>query len=332
MSNNQKHKKQPGLFQVMRERMRISHMSLFTEKSYIQWARRYVHFHKKHPREMGAKEITEFLSYLATERNLAASTQNQALNALVFLYKKVLEVDPGIFDGVIRARQSKFVPEVLSVDEVKLLLTNLKGMQWLIACLLYGTGMRLQEALTLRVKDLDFERNLIIVKQAKGRLDRTVPFPRFLKKPLKEQLYKAKAIHEKDLNEGFGAVELPYALERKYPSAPKQWKWQYVFPSYKRSMNPRNQKEGRWHVYPTIMQKSLARAVKESDIEKKVTCHTFRHSFATHLLDSGTDIRTVQVLLGHKSVKTTMIYTHVTKEKGVGTSSPLDSLEINIKC
>ncbi len=337
MKNTHKHKqahcaKPPGLYQTMRERMRLAHMSLFTEKNYVQWVKRFVAFHDgKHPRKMGAPEITKFLTHLATEQNVAASTQNQALNALVYLYKHVLELDPGIFDGVTRARRRKHIPVVLSVDEVKAILNNLSGVQWVIGCLLYGTGMRLAEALTLRVKDLDFDRNLIVIRDAKGEKDRVVPFPRFLKDPLQKQLEKAKLIHDHDLTAGFGRVSLPYALERKYPNANAEWRWQYVFPASKRSIDPQTNKEGRWHLYPNIMQESVARAVKKVAITKKVTCHTFRHSFATHLLDSGADIRTVQVLLGHSDLKTTMIYTHVTLEKGVGTKSPLDLVAAELK-
>jgi len=219
---------------------------------------------------------------------------------------------------------SKLIPEVLTIDEVKAVLNNLKGTQRLIGCLLYGTGMRLTEALKLRVKDIDFERNLIVVRQSKGNKDRVVPLPTFLKSPLQRQLERAKTLHDKDLADGFGRTNLPNALSRKYPNANAEWRWQYVFPSYKRSVDPMTGKIGRWHLYPTIMQKSVSAAVKRTKIVKKVSCHTFRHSFATHLLESGTDIRTVQVLLGHNDVKTTMIYTHVTRDKGVGTISPLD--------
>jgi integron integrase len=275
---------------------------------------------------MGAEEITQFLTYLAAVRNVAGSTQNQALNAIVYLFKHVLNKEAGIFEGIVWARKLKHIPVVLSVDEVKSVLKNLKGVQNVIGCLLYGTGMRLTEALKLRVKDVDFDRNLIIVRDAKGAKDRSVQFPQFLKEPLRKQLERAKAIHEHDLKEGLGRTTLPYALERKYPNANAEWKWQYVFPSYKRSTNPQTGKVGRWHLYPTIMQDSVSGAVKKAGIQKKVSCHTFRHSFATHLLDSGTDIRTVQVLLGHNDLKTTMIYTHVTAEKGVGTKSPLDVL------
>lgn len=311
----------------MRERMHLAHMSMFTEKNYVGWVKRYIAFHgKKHPRDMGAKEITQFLSYLASNKGVSASTQNQALNAVVFLYKHVLEHDPGTFEGVVRARQSKFIPEVLSVEEMTRLIDNLGGIQWLIGCLLYGTGMRLTEALKLRVKDIDFDRNFIIVRQAKGNKDRTVPFPNYLRDPLKLQLENTKTLHLKDLNDGFGRVNLPNALERKYPNAGKEWKWQYVFPSRKRSSDPKTGRRGRWHLYPSIMQRAVAKAVLDTGIQKKVSCHTFRHSFATHLLDSGTDIRTVQVLLGHKSIETTMIYTHVTRERGAGVQSPLDAV------
>lgn len=330
MSNRQQ-KRSPGLIQVMRERIQLAHMSLFTEKNYIRWVKRFIAYHRgRHPREMGAAEITQFLSYLATKLQVSASTQNQALNALVFLYKHVLERYPGILQGVIRAKEPKFLPEVLTVVEVKAVLNNLKGVQKLIGCLLYGTGMRLTEALKLRVKDLDFERNLIVVRQSKGNKDRVVPFPKSLKDPLRKQLEKAKVLHNKDLADGYGKTDLPNALSRKYPNASTEWKWQYVFPSYKRSTDPRTGKIGRWHLYPTIMQKAVAAAVKQVEISKKINCHTFRHSFATHLLESGTDIRTVQVLLGHNDVKTTMIYTHVTNEKGVGTLSPLDRVANDI--
>jgi len=316
-----------GLYQTMREMMRLAHMSIFTEKSYISWVKRFIAFHEgRHPRDMGATEITQYLSHLATNLNVAAGTQNQALNALVFLYKRVLNRDPGEFEGLAWARRPRFVPVVLSVDEVTRLLKTFSGVQRTIACLLYGTGLRLAEALKLRVKDVDFERNLIIVRDAKGEKDRTVPFPQLLREPLRVQLRDAKAFHEQDLKDGLGAVHLPYALERKYPNANREWKWQYIFPSAKRSIDPQTGRTGRWHIYPTIMQDAVAKAVKRAGLDKKVTCHTFRHSFATHLLDAGTDIRTVQVLLGHNDLKTTMIYTHVTLEKGVGTKSPLDTV------
>ncbi len=312
--------------------MRLAHMSMFTEKTYVHWAKRFAAFHKgKHPRYMGAEEITEFLSYLASEKNASAPTQNQALNGIVYLFKEVLQKDPGTFEGIVWAKRPKHIPVVLSIEEVKAVIKGLSGVQWLIACLLYGTGMRLIEALKLRVKDVDFDRNLIVVRDAKGAKDRTVPFPNFLREPLRKQLEAAKAIHDFDLKEGFGRANLPYALERKYPNATTEWKWQYIFPSYKRSVDPRTGNTGRWHLYPTIMQDAVSAAVRNAGIQKKVSCHTFRHSFATHLLDSGTDIRTVQILLGHNDLKTTMIYTHVTAEKGVGTKSPLDVLSHDLE-
>lgn len=316
-----------GLIQGMRETMRLAHLSLFTERTYVQWVRHFIKFHLgRHPRDMGAKEVVQFLTYLASGRKVSASTQNQALNAIVYLYKEVLKKDPGQFKDIVWAKRPTHIPVVLSVAEVKAILNNLTGVKRLIACILYGTGMRLTEALNLRVKDVDFERNIITVRDAKGEKDRTVPLPQFLKRPLAQQLQRAKALHEQDMKDGLGRTNLPYALDRKYPNANAAWIWQYVFPSRKRSIDPRTGKEGRWHLYPDIMQDDLAHAVNKAGVVKKVSCHTFRHSFATHLLDSGTDIRTVQVLLGHNDLKTTMIYTHVTLEKGTGTKSPLDAL------
>lgn len=275
---------------------------------------------------MGAPEITEFLSHLASDKKVSASTQNQALNAIVFLYKRVYERDPGEFKNLVWAKQSKHLPVVLSVSETKEVLKNLRGVQAVIGRLLYGTGMRLTEALKLRVKDIDFDRNMILVRDAKGNKDRVVPLPQSLKIPLRQQLEKSRAIHDYDLKQGYGRTSLPFALEKKYPNASAEWRWQYVFPSTKRSKDPRTDRVGRHHLYNSIMEDAVRRATKAAGVSKRVTCHTFRHSFATHLLDSGTDIRTVQTLLGHNDLKTTMIYTHVTEEKGVGTKSPLDRL------
>ena len=216
----------PGLLEVMRQRMRVAHFSLFTEKTYLHWARRFIAFHqKRHPREMGAKEISEFLTFLAVEKRVSASTQNQALNALVYLYKHVLDRDPGLFEGLIRAKRPKYIPSVLSVEETRAVLSGLSGVHRLIGCLLYGTGMRLIECLRLQVKDIDFERNMILVREAKGEKDRVVPFPKTLHRALEKQLLKAKELHQADLEQGFGKVSLPYALERKYPNANKEWKW-----------------------------------------------------------------------------------------------------------
>ena len=304
------HHRRRGLLGEMQKQMRTAHMSMFTEKNYLLWVKQYIRFHnKRHPRDMGAKEISEFLSFLAMERKVAASTQNQALNAIVYLYKHVLKQDPGMFKDFKRARVPKFLPQVLSQDEMRKILKGLSGVQWLICCLLYGTGMRLTEALKLRVKDIDFDQNLIFIRQAKGQKDRTVPLPIFLREPLAKQLQLARMLHQKDLQNGLGKVELPNALERKYPDAAREWKWQYLFPSKKLSTNPRTGKRGRWHLYPTILQSALRKACLSAEIDKKVSAHTFRHSFATHMLESGVDIRTVQVLLGHKSVQTTMIHT-----------------------
>lgn len=318
-------KAKPGVFQALREKMRLKHMSIFTEKAYIHWVRQFLAFHRGiPPRALGAREATEFLSDLATRKEVSGSTQNQALNAIVFLFRHVLEKEPGEFNGLVWARKSDHIPVVLSTDEVTRVLANMKGIQRVIGCLLYGTGMRLAEALNLRVKDLDFERNAITIRDAKGAKDRVVPLPMHLAKVLQQQLEMTKTLHDLDLKDGLGRVELPYALARKYPNAAADWKWQYVFPSRKRSKDPRTGRAGRWHLYPNIMQESVANAVKKAGILKKVSCHTFRHSFATHLLDSGSDIRTVQTLLGHSDLNTTMIYTHVTLEKGMGTRSPFD--------
>ena len=330
--------KKPGLIAVMKSRMRLEHMSFKTEKSYTAWVRNYINFHKgKHPRELKAEDISKYLSHLAEDRKVSASTQNQALCALVFLYKKVLDKDPGDLKNLIWAKKRKFIPPVLGVQEVSKVIENLSGVQKTIACLLYGCGMRLNECLRLRVKDLDFEQNIIFIQEPKEGRSRTVPFPNAIKDALKKQLINVKKLHDKDLVEGYGKVYMPYALERKYPNANKQFRWQFVFPSAVRSVDPRSGITRRHHLYDNIMQKAVAKAVMLAGIQKKVSCHTFRHSFATHLLDSGTDIRTVQSLLGHKDVKTTMIYTHVTLEKGMGTKSPLDLitnselLETNIK-
>lgn len=320
-------KKPLGVLGVMRSHMRMKHMSRFTEKAYAHWVRCFLIFHKEiKPRLLEANHIVEYLTFLASERNVSASTQNQALNAIVFLFKVVLEKDIGDLSNFVRAKRKKCLPVVLSVREVKEVLNNLTGVQRLIGCLLYGTGMRLTEALRLRVKDIDFQRNMILVRDAKGFKDRVVQLPRFLKAHLQEQLKTTEKYHELDLKQHHGKVSLPYALQRKYPNADKEWIWQYVFPSIKRSRDPISGEIKRHHLYHSIMEDSLRIAVKKAGIQKKVSCHTFRHSYATHLLESGTDIRTVQVLLGHNDVKITMIYTHVTEAKGVGTKSPLDSI------
>ena len=322
-----KGQKAPGVLAAMRTAMRLKHMSFITEKSYVGWVRRFLFFHSgKNPRELAGNDITEFLSFLAVKEKVSASTQNQALCAIVFLFKEVLSKEIGNLGATLWAKKPKFLPVVLSTYEIRVILSNLSGVQKIIGCLLYGTGMRLAEALRLRVKDIDFQRNMIIVRDAKGQKDRVVQLPQILKKSLVKQLALTRKFHQLDLKNGFGKVSLPYALQRKYPNADKQWVWQYVFPSSKRSVDPHSGEIKRHHLYNSIMEESVRRAVKKAGVRKRVTCHTFRHSYATHLLDSGTDIRTVQTLLGHNDLKTTMIYTHVTLEKGVGTKSPLDAL------
>jgi integron integrase len=320
--------KRPSPFlESVRSVIRMKHLAYQTEKTYIGWIVRFIKFHKsRHPSQMGSKEITDFLSNLAVERNVSASTQNQALNALVFLYKEVLKKEPGEFAGLIRANRPKFLPVVFSEREIALVLGNLNGLPKLLASLLYGTGMRLNECLRLRIKDLDFERNQIIVRQAKGFKDRVVPFPSTLRSELIELVEKVKRLHQTDLDAGYGSVYLPFALARKYPNADKHFIWQYVFPSKNLSVDPRSGVTRRHHLDPSILQRYLKAAVTRAKLDKRATCHTFRHSFATHLLQRNYDIRTVQELLGHNDVKTTMIYTHVMERGGNGTKSPLDTI------
>jgi integron integrase len=316
-----------SLLNRVRQTIRVRHMSRFTEKGYLGWIQRFIDFHGgKHPASLSSQSVAAFLSFLADSENVAASTQNQALNALVFLYREVLEIDLGKLEGIKWSKKPTMLPVVLSPNEVTAILKELKGVQALIASLLYGTGMRLTEALKLRVKDLDFELGLILIRDAKGDKNRSVSLPKHLSKPLRAQLEYAKRLHELDVADGLGAVWLPNALERKYPNANKQWCWQYVFPSHKRSVDPRSKRLGRHHLYNDIMQSAMANAVKVSGITKKVNCHTLRHSAATHWLNNGVDIRTVQELLGHSDVKTTMIYTHVTEESARRVVSPLDAI------
>ncbi len=320
-------RKPSPFLESVRSVIRMKHLAYQTEKTYVGWIVRFIKFHdSKHPAQMGASEITEYLSHLAVKRNVSASTQNQALNALVFLYKDVLKREPGEFTGLIRANRPKFLPVVFSEREIGLVLSNLCGLPKLIAALLYGTGMRLNECLRLRVKDLDFDRSQITVRQAKGSKDRVVPFPNSLREELQQLVAKVRALHDQDLKAGFGRVYLPFALERKYPNANKQVIWQYVFPSKNLSVDPRSGIMRRHHLDPSILQKHLKHAVSKAQLDKRATCHTFRHSFATHLLQRNYDIRTVQELLGHNDVKTTMIYTHVMERGSNGTRSPLDAI------
>jgi integron integrase len=317
----------PRLLDQVRAAVRLRHYSLRTEQAYVHWIRRFILFHgKRHPREMGPREVTRFLSHLATERHVAASTQNQALNALVFLYREVLELAMPDLEDVVRARRPKRLPVVLEASEVQGLLAELAGQHRPIAALLYGSGLRLLEALRLRAKEIDFARGELLVRDGKGQRDRVTMLPEALREPLRRQLEVARRLHLADLRAGFGAVWLPDALERKYPGAARDWRWQWVFPAQHRSRDPRSGRERRHHLSPGAMQRAVKRAAARCGIAKSASCHTLRHSFATHLLERGHDIRTVQELLGHRSVATTMIYTHVLNRGGRGVSSPLDSI------
>jgi integron integrase len=290
----------------------------------LEWVRRFILYHgKRHPVELGETEVSGFLSYLAVNRNVAASTQNQALNALVFLYRNVLGRPLGnTIDGV-RARKPKRLPVVLSQGEIRELLRHLDGNHWLPVCLLYGSGLRLMECLRLRVKDLDFGHRAILVRQGKGGKDRVVTLPDEIIQPLQRHLEAVRNTHAKDLQDGFGKVYLPHALARKYPNAAGEWGWQYVFPASKRSIDPRSGVERRHHLDESSLQKAVKVAVRKAGIHKPASCHSLRHSFATHLLERGMDIRTVQEQMGHKDVRTTQIYTHVLQRGGNAVVSPL---------
>jgi integron integrase len=316
----------PRLLDQVREVCRVRHYSSRTEKAYIHWIKRYIFYHdKRHPKDMDDNEINAFLSWLATSRNVAAATQNQALNALVFLYHQVLKVDPGDFGDVVRAKRPKRLPVVLSRGEVQAVISNLHGELWLVGSLLYGSGLRLMESIKLRVKDIDFDRGEVMVREGKGKQDRRTMLSQTLIEPLQKHLRKVRSIHEYDLAAGYGDVWLPGALARKYPNAGREWGWQYVFPASRRSRDPDSGMIRRHHTFETNIQKAVKAAVQMAGLTKKIGPHTFRHCFATHLLESGYDIRTVQELLGHKDVRTTMIYTHVLNKGGKGVQSPLDA-------
>ncbi len=304
--------------------MRLKHYSLKTDKSHVHWGRRFILFHKKcHPQEMGAPEVQAFLNYLAVDQHVSASTQNQALNALVFLYKHVIKKELGTIDAI-RARRPKRLPVVLTREETQKILSLLSGGNHLMASMLYGSGLRLMECLRLRIKDIDFSAKHIIVRDGKGSKDRVTILPETIIPELSQHLVRVKAIHDDFLQRGYVEVELPYALVRKYPNAGREWAWQYVFPAKNISTDPRTGARRRHHIHESVLQRAVKHAVRLSGIPKHVGYHTMRHCFATHLLESGVDIRTVQELLGHKDVKTTMIYTHVMQKPGVDIRSPLD--------
>lgn len=315
----------PRLLDQVRDKLRLKHYSYRTEQSYIAWIKRFIFFHnKRHPDTMGEREIESFLTYLAVKRNVAASTQNQALCALLFLYKEVLGHEVAWLESVQRAKRPARLPVVLTVQEVLNLLDRLEGRSWLMAGLLYGAGLRLMECVRLRIKDVEFSRQEIIIREGKGGKDRVTMLPSSLIAPLQSHLEKVKILHARDLAEGYGDVYLPFALAQKYPNAGREWGWQYVFPASKRSIDPRSGKERRHHIDEQTLQRAIKQAVKAAEIHKPASCHTLRHSFATHLLQAGYDIRTVQELLGHKDVSTTMIYTHVLNKGGKGVISPID--------
>ncbi|NOY70598.1 MAG: integron integrase [Deltaproteobacteria bacterium] len=317
------------LMDQVREVLRYYHYAYKTEQSYCSWILQYMRFYdnKVHPADMGKNEIERFLSFLAEKRNVAVATQKQAFNALVFLYKKVLDIDLG--DGIAptRSKRRKNLPTVLTQEEVSRALGNMKGKHALMAKLLYGCGLRLMECVRLRVKDVDFGQGRVFIRNARGGKDRTVILPDSIQQELKEQIEDVVALHKKDVREGFGEVYIPEALLRKYPHASKETGWQYVFPSKKLSKDPRSGKTMRHHVLESGLQKAVRQAINKAKIYKKAGCHTFRHSFATHLLEAGTNIRVVQELMGHADVKTTEIYTHVMKKDIDSVKSPLDLLK-----
>lgn len=315
----------PKLLEQVAAKCRAKHYSIRTERAYVDWVKRFILFHsKRHPKEMGSAEIEAYLSYLAVSHHVSASTQNQAKSALLFLYKSVLEIELPFLDNVTQAKTPKRLPVVLTQAEVFTVLNRLEGSMWLIASLLYGSGLRIREALRLRVKDIDFTRREILVRDGNGFKDRVTMLPASLVAPLKAHLLKVQALHAEDLAAGFGAVFMPMALEKKYPNAGKDWPWQYCFPAAKLSLDPRTQVTRRHHVDEKTVQRAVKKAVSVANLSKLATPHTFRHSFATHLLEGGYDIRTVQALLGQNDVSTTMINTQVLNKGGRGVASPLD--------
>lgn len=317
----------PKLLDALRTQLRVMHYAIRTEDAYVDWVKRFILFHgKRHPRDMGPKEVAEFLSHLAVARNVSASTQNQAKAAILFLYRHVLGTQLPWVDDVVIAKVPQRLPVVLTAREVRSLLHELNGTTALVASLLYGTGMRLMEGLRLRVKDIDFERREIVIREGKGSKDRVTVLPENLIDPLQQRLRKTQQLHQTDLDAGYGEVHMPDALQVKYPKAGRAWGWQYVFPSQARSVDPRSGVIRRHHLSEQSVQRAISGAAKRAGIHKPCSPHTLRHSFATHLLQAGYDIRTVQELLGHANVATTQIYTHVLNKGGRGVLSPLDQL------
>ena len=316
----------PRLLDEVRHRLRTLHYSYRTEQQYLGWIRRFILFSgRRHPATLGAAEIEAYLSHLATDRNVSASTQNQALSAILFLYQKVLKLELPWLDGITRARRSRYLPTVLTQAEVRAVLAKLDGRVWLIVSVLYGGGLRISEALRLRVKDLNFEYRQVVVRDGKGGKDRVTILPDRLVAPLQEHLVRVRTLHELAIAKGYGGVDLPDALARKYPNAQFEWGWQYVFPADQPSRVPLTGAWRRHHLYDDTVQRHVKTAARAAGIDRPVSCHAFRHSFATHLLERGYDIRTVQELLGHADVKTTQIYTHVMRKGANAVQSPLDS-------
>ncbi len=326
MSTNQNKKIMDEIHDVMR----INHYSIHTERSYCDWIKRYIQFHKMKSREDlngGEAKIEQFLTYLAVNENVAPSTQNQAMNALVFLYKRVLKHQFDEKIDAVRAREKRAIPVVMTQQEVSSVITLIKGVPQLIVKLLYGSGLRMIEALRLRVHDIDYNLKEITVRSGKGGKDRITTFPLSIIPMLNNHLAAVKIMHEQDLSQGYGEVYLPYALARKYPNAAKEWQWQYIFPSGNLSTDPESGLIRRHHLDPSTINRAIRSAAQHACIHKRITAHTFRHSFATHLLMRGVDIRTIQALLGHSDVSTTMIYTHVLQQGGYGVTSPLDDIK-----
>ena len=319
------------LLDEVRDVMRLHHYSIHTERTYRDWIKRYLGYHEMRGRQDlidGEAKIEAFLTHLAVDKTVAPSTQNQAMNALVFLYKHVLKQPLDKEINAVRASRKINIPVVMAREEVARIIALMEGVPQLVVKLLYGSGLRILEALRLRVQDIDYEFKQVTVRSGKGAKDRVTPFPSSAIPLFQNHLSRVRVIHEQDLNQGYGEVYMPYALARKYPNAAKEWNWQYVFPARNLSTDPRSGKVRRHHVDPSVVNKAIKMTVRKAELTKRISAHTFRHSFATHLLQRGTDIRTIQALLGHKDVSTTMIYTHVLQQGGQGVPSPLDDLDI----